>query len=87
MRCPDLPPVVALRRQRRLGFSTAFGKLFFLTSPLLADKPLPPLVPLLTGANAGFSTALFKLLFPNATVVSLEPDPGNYEALKRNTKG
>ena len=38
------------------------------------------------GANAGMATVMFKLLFPNATIVSLEPDPGNYAALKRNTQ-
>ena len=37
------------------------------------------------GANGGFSAALFKLLWPNATVVCLEPDASNYEALQRNT--
>ena len=39
------------------------------------------------GANAGFSSLLFKLLFPNATVISVEPDISNFDALSRNTAG
>ena len=45
-----------------------------------------PMVPP-AGANAGFSTLLFKSLWPDATVVSLEPDPSNFDMLKRNTAG
>ena len=53
---------------------------------LNTTAPLPSLSPLpFTGANAGFSTSLFKLLWPDAVVVSVEPDPNNYEALRRNT--
>jgi FkbM family methyltransferase len=37
------------------------------------------------GANAGFSTSLFKLLWPEVVVVSVEPDPSNFEALQLNT--
>lgn len=40
-----------------------------------------------TGANCGMSTLLFKLLWPEATVVSLEPDPSNFDMLQRNTAG
>ena len=44
-------------------------------------------IPASAGANAGFSTLLFKSLWPDATVVSLEPDPSNFDMLKRNTAG
>ena len=37
------------------------------------------------GANSGFSTVLFKLLWPNASIVAVEPDAKNFEALMRNT--
>jgi FkbM family methyltransferase len=39
------------------------------------------------GANAGFSAVLFKLAWPGATVVALEPDSGNFEALERQVAG
>ncbi|KAL4548212.1 hypothetical protein Ndes2526B_g07402 [Nannochloris sp. 'desiccata'] len=45
----------------------------------------PPRYILDAGANAGFSTSLFKLLWPDAVVVSVEPNPNNFEALKKNT--
>lgn len=37
------------------------------------------------GANAGFSTSYFLSRFPGAKVVAVEPDPGNFEALRNNT--
>ena len=37
------------------------------------------------GANAGFSTVFLLNRFPSATVVAIEPDSGNFEALQRNT--
>lgn len=39
-----------------------------------------------TGANVGISCNLFKMLWPDSTVVSLEPDSGNFGGLKRNTQ-
>jgi predicted O-methyltransferase YrrM len=53
----------------------------------LFEDEEPPKYILDAGANAGFSTLLFKLLWPDATVVSLEPDPSNFDMLKRNTAG
>lgn len=54
--------------------------------PRPCPRPWPrPAAP--AGGNAGFSTSLFKLLWPEATVVTLEPDPSNFAALKRNTQG
>lgn len=47
----------------------------------------PPKYILDAGANVGMSTLLFKSLWPDATVVSLEPDPSNFDMLKRNTAG
>lgn len=38
------------------------------------------------GANAGFSSAYLLNRFPTAKVISVEPDPGNFETLLRNTK-
>lgn len=55
-------------------------------TPTLLLRP-PPARASHAGGNAGFSTSLFKLLWPKATVITLEPDPSNFEALKRNTQG
>lgn len=38
------------------------------------------------GANAGFSTAYFLSKYPSASVVAVEPDPGNFQALQKNTQ-
>ncbi|HUC80462.1 MAG TPA: FkbM family methyltransferase [Flavisolibacter sp.] len=38
------------------------------------------------GANIGLFTIFIKSLYPNATVICIEPDPENYEALKNNIK-
>ena len=54
-------------------------------APLVPRAPPMPAV-LHAGAYTGFTTVLFKLLFPNATIVALEPDPGNFKALQRNTQ-
>lgn len=39
------------------------------------------------GANVGFSSLYFASTFPTATVVSIEPDEGNFAVLKKNTNG
>jgi FkbM family methyltransferase len=36
------------------------------------------------GANVGFSAAYFLSRFPTSRVISVEPDPGNFEQLRRN---
>lgn len=39
------------------------------------------------GANVGFTTLFFHQKFPSARIVSLEPDAGNFELLKKNLEG
>jgi FkbM family methyltransferase len=36
------------------------------------------------GANVGYSSAYFLSRFPHSQVIAIEPDPSNYELLKRN---
>ena len=36
------------------------------------------------GANVGYSSAYFLSRFPSSYVISVEPDPGNFEALEQN---
>ena len=36
------------------------------------------------GANVGYSSAYFLSIFPEARVIAIEPDPGNFETLRRN---
>jgi FkbM family methyltransferase len=90
------PPPPALCAANRLNPApqrqTAFRLTGSCASPPLRSLPFyphipPPHPPAYTGANAGFSTTLFKLLWPDAVVVSVEPDPDNYEALVRQTQG
>ncbi len=37
------------------------------------------------GANIGFASLYFAQLFPNATIIAVEPEPSNFELLKKNT--
>ncbi len=39
------------------------------------------------GANVGFTSLLLSLLYPDATIVSVEPDPGNFAQLQKNVAG
>lgn len=39
------------------------------------------------GANAGMSTVFFAQRHPGAQVIALEPEPGNFRQLQRNTRG
>lgn len=37
------------------------------------------------GANVGFSSLYFSSAFPSATIISIEPDEGNFKMLEKNT--
>jgi FkbM family methyltransferase len=39
------------------------------------------------GANIGASACFFALTFPTALVIAIEPEPGNFELLVKNTRG
>ncbi|MEO8589897.1 MAG: FkbM family methyltransferase [Flavobacteriales bacterium] len=45
----------------------------------------PPRVILDIGANIGMATLTFKRRYPDARVVAVEPDPENFDLLRRNT--
>lgn len=51
---------------------------------------IPPLNPnciiVDAGANVGYSSAYFLSRYPNCKVIAVEPDPGNFEILKRNLR-
>jgi len=51
----------------------------------LPDGPVRCIVD--AGANIGDTTSWYLSRFPAARVVALEPDPGNYEMLRRNCTG
>lgn len=38
------------------------------------------------GANIGLATVYLKNKFPNATIIAIEPEPSNFELLKKNTE-
>ena len=44
----------------------------------------PPRTIIDAGANIGLASIYFANKFPDARVVAIEPDPGNYDLLKRN---
>ena len=39
------------------------------------------------GGNIGLTAIFYSKLYPNATIITVEPEPNNYELLRRNTRG
>lgn len=68
----------------RTSDAQVFGQIFLDREYACLDRQ--PQVDLILdcGANVGYSSAYFLSRFPNSRVVAIEPDPGNFEALKRN---
>ena len=52
----------------------------------LIDLEWPPRTIVDCGANSGLSVLYYRSLFPEARIVAIEPEPGNFELLKRNTE-
>jgi FkbM family methyltransferase len=46
----------------------------------------PPSIIVDAGANVGMSAAYFSLRYPAATIVAIEPEPSNFDMLRRNAK-
>lgn len=44
----------------------------------------PPAVIIDAGANAGMSAVYFALRYPGARIIAIEPEPTNYEILRKN---
>ena len=44
---------------------------------------MPPVI-IDAGANVGLSAVFYANRFPNARIIAIEPEPSNYEMLKRN---
>lgn len=65
----------SLRRLRRGEELKALGRA--MARPLIIDA----------GANIGGSVCWFALNFPRVHIVAIEPDPANFELLRRNTEG
>jgi len=57
----------------------------FYGAEYVVPQDLDPEVIVDLGSNAGFSVLFFKALFPRARVVAVEPHPGTFERLRRNT--
>lgn len=49
------------------------------------DFKFSPSIIIDAGANIGLFAVLMKNKFPNATIICIEPDPENFEQLKKNT--
>jgi FkbM family methyltransferase len=81
------PHLVTHRSLVRLGHSSDMDVLrqIFLDEEYacLRDIPSPRFIVDL-GANVGYSSAYFLSCFPTASVLAIEPDPSNFEILRRN---
>lgn len=58
----------------------------FLYEEYLMDYDFKPEIIIDCGANIGMATVYFKNKFPDAKIVSIEPEPSNFELLQKNTK-
>jgi FkbM family methyltransferase len=46
----------------------------------------PPSMIIDAGANVGMSAAYFSLRYPSATILAIEPEPSNFDILRKNAK-
>jgi FkbM family methyltransferase len=46
----------------------------------------PPSIIVDAGANVGMSAAYFSLRYPAATIIAIEPEPSNFDILRKNAK-
>jgi FkbM family methyltransferase len=53
-------------------------------SPHAAAASMPRVI-IDAGANVGLSAVFYANRFPNARIIAIEPEPSNYEMLKKNT--
>jgi FkbM family methyltransferase len=65
-------------------FAQVFGELQYKWPEA---ETLAPKVIVDAGANVGLAALFFARMYPQATIYCIEPDPANYEQLKKNTCG
>lgn len=73
----------------RLGTSDfdCLGKVFMNQEYKIPFDTATPRLIVDAGANIGLATLYFANRFPNAKIISIEPEPSNYELLARNCSG
>jgi FkbM family methyltransferase len=82
-RLPGYPAPILVRKGE--SDSQTFEKVF-LDQEYNFDLPgFHPRLIVDGGANVGYATVFFARKFPDARILSVEPEPANFEMLKRNT--
>lgn len=72
---------------REIFLNNAYDSDFF-DSPRGSPQAAPPAIPRViidAGANVGLSAVFYAHRFPDAKIIAIEPEPSNYEMLKKNT--
>jgi len=72
---------------REIFLNNAYDSDFF-ESPQVTPHAAPPAMPQViidAGANVGLSAVFYANRFPDARIIAIEPEPSNYEMLKKNT--
>ena len=82
-RTPILKAPFSLRNDNLFDFFTY--EEVILRKSYAIPFPFEPKTIIDGGGNIGLTAAFWATLYPNATIVSLEPDEGNFEMLLRNT--
>lgn len=81
----DVVHQVFRQRQYDLAGFAQYQSLLADYQAILAAGRVPLIVD--AGANNGASAVWFARLFPQARIVAIEPDPGNYQVCRQNTRG
>lgn len=80
---PDLPQPIFLRRQG--SDFTVFEDIFLKHEYHFKHRSKPHFI-LDAGANIGLAAVFFKRKFPDVSIICIEPEPSNFEMLKKNTE-
>ncbi|MGA2720247.1 MAG: FkbM family methyltransferase [Candidatus Acidiferrales bacterium] len=72
---------------REIFLNNAYDSDFFESpqgTPQVAPAGMPPVI-IDAGANVGLCAVFYANRFPDARIIAIEPEPSNYEMLKKNT--
>lgn len=84
----NLPGIVhPFKLRKEISDLNVFYQVFVDSDDKYLNQIDNPTVIIDAGANIGLNTIKFKNKFPNAQIISIEPDPENYQTLLENTKG
>ena len=79
-------PAVTVEARARTSDRWVFRQIFLEREYSCLDDVRAPGLVVDCGANVGYSAAYFLARFPTSRVIAVEPDPANFEQLRRNVR-